>query len=267
MLSKQLEYIRSKTDFTPEIGIVLGSGLGSMTALIDEVASVSYSEIEGFPVSTAPSHNGRFVFGYIENKKVAVMDGRVHLYEGYTPEEVVAPIRLMKLMGCEKLILTNASGGINKELNAGDILLIKDHISQFVRSPLVGKNDDSLGLRFPDMSRVYDSDLKETAKKCAKKLGIELKEGVYVQVSGPQFETPAEIKMLGLLGADAVGMSTVVEAIAARHCGLKVCGLSLIANLACGLLDKPLTSEEVVETAEKTKEKFQALITGIIKEI
>lgn len=267
MLSKELEYIRSKTDFKPETAIVLGSGLGDIAGIIDEVASVEYGELDSFPVSTAPNHNGRFIFGYIANKKVAVMDGRVHLYEGYTPEQIAKPIRLLKLLGCEKLILTNASGGINKELNAGDIMLITDHISQFVPSPLIGKNDDSLGLRFPDMSHAYSQDLINKARVIAKELEAELKEGVYIQVSGPQFETPAEIKMLAAFGADAVGMSTVTEAIAAKHCGFEIIGLSLVANLACGILDKPLTSEEIVETAEKTKAKFQSLIEGIIKGI
>ena len=266
MFSKQLEYIRNITDFTPETAIVLGSGLGGLADLVDKVAEIPYGEIEGLPVSTAPNHKGSFVFGYLEGKRVALMNGRIHLYEGYTPREIVTPVRLLRLLGCNKLILTNASGGINKSFNAGDIMLITDHISAFVTSPLIGENNNELGVRFPDMSSVYDAEMKKTVKACAKQLGIEIKEGVYAQLTGPQFETPAEIKMLSGIGADAVGMSTVVEAIAAKHCGYKICGLSLIANLACGLLDKPLSEEEIVETAELTKDKFAKLIISITKE-
>ena len=267
MLEKQLEYIRSKTDFVPEIAIVLGSGLGELGDKIEIEAAIDYSEIEGMPISTAPSHRGRFIFGTIEGKKVVLMQGRIHLYEGYSPDEIAIPIRLMRLMGAKKLILTNASGGINKSLKPGDFMLIKDHISCFIDSPLIGKNDDLLGLRFPDMSNAYDKELQKLIKKAAFNNNIELKEGVYVQLKGPQFETPAEIKMLSCLGADAVGMSTVCETIAAVHCGFKVCAISLIANAACGILDKPLTSEEVNETANAVAPKFEMLIKEIVKTI
>ena len=203
MLEKQLAYIRSKTDFIPEIAIVLGSGLSSIGDKTDVVCSVDYSEIEGMPVSTAPTHKGRFIFGLLAGRKVVIMDGRVHLYEGYTPEEVVKPIRLMRLLGAEKIILTNASGGISKSLKAGDLMVISDHISCFVKSPLIGENDDTLGLRFPDMSRVYDNEIIGAICDSARECEIELKQGIYVQLSGPQFETPAEIKMLSAVGADA----------------------------------------------------------------
>lgn len=267
MLDIQVEEIRRITDFEPEIGIVLGSGLGALADKIDIVATVSYSEITDMPCSTAPGHKGQYIFGYIGDKKVVLMQGRVHLYEGYTPQEAVMPIRLMKAIGVEKLILTNASGGINKEFNVGDFMLIDDHISFFVDSPLIGKNDDNVGVRFPNMSDAYDKELRQIIKETALKNNIELKHGVYTQLKGPQFESPAEIKALSTLGADAVGMSTVIESIAANHCGMKVCGISLITNLACGILDQPLTSEEVCETGDRVAPIFEKLIKEIVKAI
>lgn len=267
MYEKQLNEIRQVTDFTPEIGIVLGSGLGELADKIKVEATMPYSAISDMPTSTAPSHKGQFVFGYIGTKKVVLMQGRVHLYEGYTPKQVVMPIVLMKQMGIKKLILTNASGGINKNFKVGDFMMITDHISCFVPSPLIGKNNDKLGTRFPNMSNAYDKELQSVIRKTAFDNNIELKSGVYTQLTGPQFETPAEIKMLSTIGSDAVGMSTVIEAIAANHCGLKVCGISLITNLACGILDKPLSSEEVSETASKVAPTFQKLIMEIAKAI
>lgn len=267
MLELQINEIRKITDFEPEIAIVLGSGLGELANKIDVVATIPYCEITDMPQSTAPGHKGQFVFGYIGDRKVVLMQGRVHLYEGYTPQEIIMPIRLMKQMGASKLILTNASGGINKKFNAGDFMLIDDHISMFVDSPLIGKNDENIGVRFPDMSNAYDKELKSIIKKVAMNNNIELKQGVYVQLKGPQFESPAEIKALAIIGADAVGMSTVIESIAANHCGMKVCGISLITNLACGILDKPLTSEEVTDTANKVAPNFEKLIKEIVKAI
>ena len=267
MLKKQLEYIRSKTDFIPEIAVVLGSGLGAFADRIDIKAIINYDEIEGLPVSTAPGHKGRYVFGEIEGKKVVLMQGRVHLYEGYSSKQIVNPIRLMRLMGAEKIILTNASGGINKDFKPGDFMLIKDHISCFIDSPLIGKNIDFLGTRFPDMSNAYDKDLHKAIKNVAKDNEIKLQSGVYAQLKGPQFETPAEIKMLSAMGADAVGMSTVVETIAAVHCGFRVCALSLITNYACGICDKQLSGEEVMETANRVAPDFEKLIKEIIKAI
>ena len=267
MLEKQLAYIRSKTDFIPEIGIVLGSGLSSLADKAEAVCTVDFAEIEGMPVSTAPSHKGRFILGTMCGKKVIIMDGRVHIYEGYTPKEVTIPLRLMRLLGADKLILTNAAGGINKNLNVGDFMLINDHISTFVTSPLIGKNDDNTGVRFPDMSCVYDKEMRNVLMSSAKENGIDIKSGIYVQLTGPQFETPAEIKMLSALGADAVGMSTVTEAIAAKHCGFRIAGISLITNLACGVLDKPLTSDEITETADKKIADFEKLICTAIRKM
>ncbi len=267
MYEKQFNEIRQVTDFTPEIGIVLGSGLGGLAKKIEKVAIVPYRAISDMPTSTAPSHIGQFIFGYIGTKKVVLMQGRLHLYEGYTPRQVVMPIILMKLMGIKKLILTNAAGGINKNFKVGDFMMITDHISCFVPSPLIGKNNDELGTRFPNMSNAYDKDIQSVIKKVAFDNNIELKSGVYTQLTGPQFETPAEIKMLSAVGSDAVGMSTVIEAAAANHCGLKVCGISLITNLACGILDKPLSGSEVNETATRVAPAFQKLIMETAKAI
>ncbi len=264
MLEKQLEYIRGVTDFVPEIAVVLGSGLGGLAEEIQTVCTVNYSDIPCFPVSTAPGHCGKFVFGKIENKNVVLMQGRVHLYEGYTPKQVVNPIRLMRKMGAGTLLLTNAAGGINSGFKIGDFMVITDHISSFVPSPLVGKNDDTLGVRFPDMSEVYSKRLSGIINEAAKKQNINIKSGVYLQFRGPNFETPAEIQMAKLLGADAVGMSTAIEAQAARHCGFEVCGISVISNLACGISDKPITSREVTETADRVAPDFKKLIKKAI---
>lgn len=265
MYREQVNFIRSKTDFQPEIAIVLGSGLGGLADKIDVVATIPYSDIPNMPVSTAPSHKGQFVFGNMGGKKVVLMQGRVHLYEGYTPQEIITPVRILKALGVSTLILTNAAGGINKEYNVGDFMLISDHISCFIHSPLIGKNQDSIGTRFPDMSNAYDKDIRAVAKKVAYENNIPLQEGVYVQLKGPQFESPAEIKMLSILGADAVGMSTVVEAIGANHCGLKVCGISMIANMACGIYDTPLSGEDVNMAAQKSASTFEKLITKLVE--
>ena len=260
MLERQLEYIRSKTDFVPDIALVLGSGLGELADEVSAESIIDYSEIPDFPFSTAPSHKGRFIFGNIENKNVAVMQGRVHLYEGYSPYEVVKPIRLLRMLGCKTLFLTNAAGGINRSFNIGDLMIINDHISSFVPSPLTGKNDDSLGLRFPDMSEVYSKKLNRIIRQTAKEENIDIKDGTYLQFRGPNFETPAEIKMAEIIGADAVGMSTAIEAQAAKHCGMEVCGISVITNLACGISKTPITSEEVNETADRIAPIFKNII-------
>ena len=262
-----LENISEIKEFMPETAIVLGSGLGALADRVEKAAAFPYSKISGFPVSTAPSHKGELVIGTLAGKRVAVFNGRVHLYEGYTAKETAAPVRLAKQLGIKNIILTNAAGGINKSLNCCDFMLIKDHISSFVPSPLTGKNDDRLGVRFPDMSNAYDKELRAVAKKAAAECGIELKEGVYAQLTGPQFETPAEIKMLSVIGADAVGMSTAVEAIEANHCGIKTLGISLISNLACGITDKPLSSEEVNEAADRAAVDFEKLICRIVEAI
>ena len=266
-LLKCYESVRKKVDFKPLVALVLGSGLGEYADEIQVVKILDYSEIEGFPVSTVPGHKGRFVFGYVNTVPVVIMQGRVHYYEGYSIQDVVLPARLMKLMGARVLFLTNAAGGINYDFAPGDFMLIRDQISSFVPSPLVGPNIDELGPRFCDMSEVYDQDLRDIIRASAKKLDIPLKEGVYVQLTGPAFETPAEIRMCRTFGADAVGMSTACEAVAANHMGMKICGISCISNLACGMTDSPLSHAEVQETADRVAPLFKKLITSAIEGI
>ena len=256
--------VREKVDFRPRVALVLGSGLGNYGEQIKISQVLDYHEIEGFPVSTVPGHKGRFLFGYVDDVPVVAMQGRVHYYEGYPMTDVVLPIRLMKLLGAGILFLTNAAGGVNPEFSAGDFMLIKDQIASFVPSPLIGENLEELGPRFCDMSEVYDKDLQEIIRKTAKDLGIPLQEGVYIQLTGPNFETPAEVKMCRTLGADAVGMSTACEGIAANHMGMKICGISCISNLACGLTDQPLSHQEVQETADRVAPLFEKLVTASI---
>ena len=260
-LLKCYDCYKSKIDFEPKVAVVLGSGLGNFARTVDVKAELPYNEIEGFPVSTVPGHAGKFIFGYINDIPVVLMQGRVHYYEGYPITDVVLPTRLMKMMGAEILFLTNASGGINPAFHAGSLMLIKDHVSIFAPNPLIGSNIDELGTRFPDMSHVYDEDLQEIIKGTAKDNDIELFEGVYAQLTGPSFESPAEIKMLHNLGVSAVGMSTVVEAIAANHMGMKICGVSCVSNLAAGMNSAPLTHEEVQEAANAVAPKFEKLLT------
>lgn len=256
--------VREKVDFKPRVALVLGSGLGNYGEQIRISQVLDYHEIEGFPVSTVPGHKGRFLFGYVDDVPVVAMQGRVHYYEGYPMTDVVLPIRLMKLLGAGILFLTNAAGGVNPEFSAGDFMLIKDQIASFAPSPLIGANLEELGPRFCDMSEVYDKDLQEIIRKTAKELGIPLQEGVYIQLTGPNFETPAEVKMCRTLGADAVGMSTACEGIAANHMGMKICGISCISNLACGLTDQPLSHQEVQETADRVAPLFEKLVTASI---
>ena len=264
-LQKSLASIRKVTDFKPEIGITLGSGLGGLTEKIDKACEISYKDIEGFPVSTVSGHEGKFIFGTLSRKRVVVMSGRVHFYEGYRMEEVVTPVRIMGLLGAKIVLLTNAAGGINLDFKPGDLMMITDHISLFVQNPLLGQNADELGPRFPDMSTVYDRKLQEKIRQAATAIGVDIKEGVYVQLTGPSYETPAEIRMLRKIGADAAGMSTVVEAIAANHMGLSVAGISSITNMAAGISDQPLNHEEVKATADMVKEKFEKLVMEFIK--
>ena len=266
-LKKALAAVRQKTDFVPEVAVVLGSGLGGFADIIRQVAIVEYKDIPGMPVSTAPGHIGRFVFGYVEETPVVVMQGRVHLYEGYDPKDVVMPIRLMGLMGAKGLFLTNASGGNRMDLTAGTLMLITDHISCLVPSPLRGENLDELGPRFPDMSDIYDPKLRAIVRKAAEEHSIRLPEGVYIQTPGPNYESPAEIRMYASWGADAVGMSTAVEAMAARHMGLRCCGVSCVANLSAGLSATPLTGEEVIEEANKAAPVFQKLLWTSLAEM
>lgn len=266
-LMKCYESIKRRIDFKPEIALVLGSGLGDYGDSIQVVDTLDYHEIEGFPVSTVAGHKGRFIFGYVKDVPVVCMQGRVHYYEGYPMTDVVLPTRLMKMMGAKVLFLTNAAGGLNYDFAAGDFMMITDHIMNFVPSPLIGPNIDELGPRFPDMSEVYKKDLQEIIRSTAKELGIKLQEGVYIQLTGPNFETPQEVKMCRILGADAAGMSTAAEAVAANHMGMKVCGISCITNLGCGMLGQPLSHEEVQETADRVAVQFKELITAALVNI
>ncbi len=263
-ITESAEYIKNKLDLKPEIGIILGSGLGALAEEIEIKTELSYSEIPNFPVSTVEGHEGKLVIGKIEGKTVIAMKGRFHYYEGYSMDEVAFPIRVMKAMGIQNLLVTNAAGGINSYFQPGDLMLITDHIKFFSESPLRGRNIEEFGPRFNDMSEAYSKRLRELARGAAYELGINLQEGVYGFMPGPSYETPAEIKMLGIVGADAVGMSTVPEVITAVHTGIKVLGISCITNMAAGILDKPLNHEEVMETAERTKERFLTLVKEIV---
>ena len=245
---------------TPEVAIVLGSGLGQLADAVQEPLAVPYSVLEGFPTSTAPGHEGRFVFGTLAGTPTVVMQGRVHYYEGYPMEDVVLPVRLLARLGATRFVLTNASGGMQEGMRAGDLMLITDHISSLVPSPLLGQNIDELGVRFPDMTKVYDAKMQEAIRAAARELGLDLKEGVYLQVTGPAFETPAEIRTYQGMGADATGMSTVVEAIALHHMGARVAGISCVCNLAAGLGDGLLSSEEVNEAGAAAVETLTALV-------
>ena len=261
-----VESIRKRIDFQPEVALILGSGLGDYADEIQIEQTINYTEIEGFPTSTVAGHKGRFVFGYVNEVPVVIMQGRVHYYEGYDMTDVVLPIRLMKMMGAKALILTNAAGGVNDEFDAGDLMMITDQISTFVPSPLIGPNLEKLGERFCDMTGIYNDRFQDIFRRIARTLEIDLKEGVYVQLSGPNFESPQEIKMCRILGADAVGMSTACEAVAAKHMGMKTCGISCITNPGAGITMKPLSHEEVQETADKVAPVFKALLKeGIIK--
>ena len=264
-LLRSLECIREKTDFKPLTGIILGSGLGEYGDRIRQVAVVDYHEIEGFPVSTVAGHQGRFIFGYIGEVPVVAMQGRVHYYEGYTMEDVVMPVRIMKLLGIQYLILTNAAGGVDPAFTAGDLMMITDQIASFVPSPLIGENIDELGTRFPDMTHIYDQELCKMMRESAAELGINLQEGTYIQFSGPNYESPAEVRLAALLGAGAVGMSTACEAIAANHAGLKICGISLITNMGTGISATPLSHAEVQAAGVAAAPKMQALVTAMIE--
>lgn len=266
-LLRCVECVRQKTDFVPQVALVLGSGLGRYAEEIDVVTAVDYGEIEGFPVSTVPGHQGRFVFGYSGDVKVVIMQGRVHYYEGYDISDVVLPARLMAMLGAKVLFLTNASGGINLDFHVGDFMVLTDHIMSFFPNPLIGPNPEQLGTRFPDMSCVYDRDLCRCIFDAAEQLRLEVRQGVYVQLTGPSFESPAEIRMLRTLGADAVGMSTACEAVAGRHAGMRVCGISCVTNLAAGVSPTPLSHQEVFDTAERVAPLFRALVRRSIDNI
>ncbi|MCR5144228.1 MAG: purine-nucleoside phosphorylase [Lachnospiraceae bacterium] len=266
-LMRCYESVKARVDFRPKVALVLGSGLGDFASQMDVEVTVDYKDIEGFPVSTAPGHVGRFVFGYVEGVPVVAMQGRIHYYEGYDMSDVVLPIRLMKLLGAEVMFLTNAAGGIKQGFKAGELMLITGQIATFVPSPLRGANISELGNRFPDMSHVYDENLQFIVKKSATKLGIDIKEGVYIQFPGPNYETPEEITMARTLGADAVGMSTACEAIAANHMGMKIVGITCVSNLAAGISPTPLSEEEVIEAGKSVSVKFTSLVKDVIKTI
>ena len=264
-LLKCYNSVRNNVTLEPKVAIVLGSGLGNFADSIQIVEELPYGDIEDFPVSTVPGHAGKFIFGYLGEVPVVCMKGRVHYYEGYPIEDVVLPARLMKMMGAEILFLTNASGGVNDTFHAGDLMMITDHITCFVPNPLIGPNIEELGTRFPDMSSVYDKELQKILRQTAQENNIPMKEGIYLQLTGPSFESPAEIRMVRTLGADAVGMSTVVEAIAANHMGMRICGISCVCNLAAGMTENPLTHEEVQEAANKTAPLFTKLVAESVK--
>ncbi|WP_300410122.1 purine-nucleoside phosphorylase [Lagierella sp.] len=261
------ESLKDKIPFEPKVALVLGSGLGDFAQELTIEATIDYVDIDDFPKSTVMGHVGRFVFAKVDGVPTVIMQGRVHYYEGYRMEDVVLPVRLMKEMGAKALFLTNAAGGCNKAFKPADLMVITDHISCFVPSPLIGENEERWGTRFPDMSKVYDREFIGLIEDSAKEIDFKLQKGVYLQTSGPNFETPAEVKMAGILGADAVGMSTTVEAMVAVHMGMKVCGISFISNLASGLSDNPLTHEEVNENAKIVAPKFKELVKVSIGKI
>ena len=265
-LSESKEYIASRLGARkPEIGIVLGSGLGDMADAIENPVVIDYHDIPHFPVSTVPGHKGRLVIGMLEGRCVLCMQGRFHYYEGYSMEEVVYPVRTMKMLGIDNLFLTNAAGCVNEKWNAGDLMLIEDHIKIVAENPLRGKNPEELGDRFFDMTRAYDKGLLTLAEKAAIRKGIPVRKGVYMLFAGPSFETPAEVRFARIAGADAVGMSTVPEAIAASHMHMRTLGISCLTNMAAGILDQPLNHEEVLETGERVKKTFSALVREIIR--
>lgn len=265
---KLLKYVRimqEKTTIQPKLALVLGSGLGGYAKKMDVREVISYTELEGFPVSTVTGHRGCFLFGYLAGVPVVAMQGRVHYYEGYSMEDVVLPIRLMGMLGAKVLFLTNAAGGIRPDFRPGDLMMLTDHIAVTVPNPLIGPNLEALGTRFPDMSEIYNGRLQNLLREAAKNTHISLQQGVYVQLSGPSYETPAEIRMLRSWGADAVGMSTACEAIAAHHMGMQVCAVSCITNMAAGLSANKLNHEEVQENADQTAEAFERFVTEAIR--
>ena len=251
----------------PEVGLILGSGLGVLSEQIENPLVIKYEQIPGFPVSTVEGHAGELVIGDLEGKVVLALKGRFHYYEGYSIQLVTLPVRIMKKLGIENLIITNAAGGINEDFEPGDIMIIKDHINFAFVNPLIGANLEDFGPRFPDMSRSYSPELIQIARQAAQESGLVIKEGVYMYGSGPSYETPAEIRAVRFLGADAVGMSTVPEVLAAVHSGMKVLGISCISNMAAGIMDQPLTHQEVMETTEKIKDSFSNLVKKIVAKI
>lgn len=265
-LTEVKDFLKSKGIVEPKIGLILGSGLGELANEIQEAIAIDYADIPHFPVSTVVGHKGQLVYGKLEGQIVLVMNGRFHFYEGYPMTTVTFPVRLMSVLGVQQMIVTNSAGGANPNFTPGDLMLITDHINLTGTNPLIGKNEEEFGPRFPDMSNAYGKEGQNLVKEAAKEIGISLREGVYAGFSGPTYETPAEVKMAQILGADAVGMSTVPEVIIARHSGMNVIGISCITNMAAGL-QASLNHEEVVETTERVKEQFKSLVRTVLKKI
>lgn len=267
-LNAAVNFLQDKlSGFQPEIGLILGSGLGALGDEVENPIVVPYEQIPNFPQSTVEGHAGQLVMGTLKGKKVLVMQGRFHYYEGYSIQDVTLPVKVMKKLGVDKLIVTNAAGGINRNFHPGDLMLITDHINLTGNNPLLGPNDNELGPRFPDMSEAYNKSLRQVALTVAKEQNLNLQQGVYVGLTGPTYETPAEIRYLGIIGGDAVGMSTVPEVIVANYLGMQVLGISCISNMAAGILDRKLDHSEVMETAEKVKTHFLQLVKGIVEKL
>ena len=262
-----LNAVRERTDFVPKVGIVLGSGLGGLADDIEVVTRIPYSELEGFPRSTVEGHKGEYIFGYIDSIPVVLMNGRVHFYEGYPMQKVVLPVRVMALLGVEVIILTNAAGGLNKNFHPGTLMCINDQNTAFVPSPLIGPNDDRLGVRFPDVSAIYDKDLQELLHKTAADLGIELEDGVYLQITGPAYETPNEVAMYAMLGADAVGMSTGCEGVALKHMGMRIMGITCITDMAIVNTTFETSHEEIQKVANRAGKELQRLVKEVVRRI
>ncbi len=264
-IEQAAQFLKEKFPTSPQIGLILGSGLGVLADEIEQAIKISYSDIPNFPVSTVEGHAGQLVYGQLEGATVVVMQGRFHYYEGYSFDKVTFPVRVMKALGVEQLIVTNAAGGVNESFEPGDLMIISDHINNMGGNPLIGPNDAALGVRFPDMSEAYSKRLRQLAKDVANEIGLRVREGVYVANTGPAYETPAEIRMIRVMGGDAVGMSTVPEVIVARHANMEVLGISCISNMAAGILDQPLTHDEVIETTEKVKADFLRFVKAIVR--
>lgn len=265
MINETVKFIRKKTNFKPQIGIILGTGLGKLVDCIKIETSIPYSKLPNFAVSTVESHEGKLIFGELAGKKIVAMQGRFHYYERYSMFEVTFPVRVMKALGCKILIVSNACGGVNPLFERGDVMLITDHINLFPENPLRGKNDESIGPRFPDMYNTYDKDLQKLAERVALEQKISLKKGVYVGLQGPCFETSAEYRMLRTIGGDAVGMSTIPEVIVARHSGLKVLGISIVTDLCLPDAPEPVSHTIVIEAANKAEPKLTKLIEGVVR--
>lgn len=266
-IREAVQYIEGLTSLKPEVGLILGSGLGLLGDYLEDAVTIPYADIPHFPVSTVEGHAGELMLGMLSGRPVVLMRGRFHMYEGYEAVQTAFPVRVMKALGAVSLLVTNAAGGVNLSFNPGDLMLISDHLNLTGKNPLVGHHDNRLGVRFPDMSEAYSKRLREAAREIAASQGIRVQEGVYAALLGPNYETPAEIRMLRTLGADAVGMSTVTEVLAARHAGLEVLGISCISNMAAGILDQPLSHDEVIETTDRVKSQFLSLVQGIVSRL